>query len=476
MRKRKESKGKESVVEQIVKQPRMIQPEGSDLHQRQLPLWFDDAKFGIFIHWGVYSVPAFAPTKKTSSISLNCAEWYLRKLKMPFRDFSVTRKHHSEVYGKDFKYDNFAPMWKAEKWDPCDWADLFASIGARYIVFTAKHHDGFCNWPTESPSSNSWSVFDNGPRRDLVGELKLAVEKRNIHFGLYYSLFEWYNKMYLADKRSLRMNKPLNTPNFVNTVVFPQLKELVERYKPHVLWCDGDWEQESSYWRATEFLGWLYNASPVSDVVACNDRWGKDAKTKFGCFSNPIDRFSPTQVLPYKWECCFTIGTSWGYNSMEQSSEYLKSSEEIILMLVKTVCRGGNFLLNVGPLADGTIPLEQKKRLLEVGEWMNKYGDSIYKTQPCKKPCESSIDFWYTQNKSDGALHGFLLSFTGIAKVDGVHYICLDNIAPRGVGGIIKSVATDEECVWEHKDHGILIKLPENKLPAVFKFDGFTTK
>lgn len=399
------------------------------LHTRPLPSWYDDAKFGIFVHWGVYAVPAYAPTTNTTSISLNCAEWYMKKLKTPFRDHSVTRNHHNETYGPSVKYEDFAPLWKAEQWNPQQWADLFADSGANYVVFTSKHHDGFCNWPT-ALSAPHWSVADNGPKKDIVGLLKTAVENKGMKFGLYYSLYEWYNTKYLSEKRSEKKSgggekksgggekksggkkKKITHPDYVDTVVFSQLKELVQKYEPHILWCDGDWEQTAAYWRTEEFLGWLYNESPVAEFICANDRWGKDAKTKFGCFSAPEDRFSPTMVLPYKWECCMTMGKSWGFNAQE-TDDLTQTSSELIRKLITTVCFGGNFLLNVGPCADGTISAIQQQRLADIGAWMKINGEAIYHTKPCKFVRDKkNKKFWYTQKKDESVVYGFLLSTT----------------------------------------------------------------
>ncbi len=195
---------------------------------RVLPTWFDDAKFGIFIHWGLYSVPAFAPTTTSNSLSMNASEWYLRKLKMPFRDRSATRAYHYAKYGSDFEYENFAPLFTAEKWDPDAWAKEFRDCGAEYVVLTSKHHDGFCNWPTDMTLFPDFSVKSTGPRRDLVGDLSKSVRNQGMRFGLYYSLFEWYNSMYLSDK--IR-----KTTDYVSNIMFPQLYELVETYKPGML-------------------------------------------------------------------------------------------------------------------------------------------------------------------------------------------------------------------------------------------------
>jgi len=358
---------------------------------RSLPEWFHKAKLGIFIHWGVYSVPAFAPTKETNSICLNCSEWYLRKLKNPFTDRGVTRQRHEQLYGSNHPYEAFLSDFTADKWDPNQWAELFRKAGAGYVVFTSKHHDGFCNWPTKHPSQPKWTSAELN--RDFVGELRAAVEKSGLQFGTYYSLYEWYNSIY---------KKKATTNHYVQKVVFPQMKELVETYRPSILWLDGDWEKTSSYWHCGEFLF---------------------SRAK-GTFSVPRDRFSPDRPLGYKWECCVTIGKSWGYNAEENESHY-KSSSELIHLLVRTVCCGGNLLINVGPRADGTIPEPFEERLTNLGEWMAIHGSVIYDCDPCggvtcntDKHCREKIlsdassaaEQWYAQSaSSDNLYYMFLL-------------------------------------------------------------------
>lgn len=365
---------------------------------RPLPAWFDSDKFGIFIHWGVYAVPAFAPVTESTSISLNCAEWYLRKLKMSFKDHGQTRAYHARTYGESTDYYELAQHWKAEKWNPQEWANEFAQTGARYVVLTAKHHDGFTLWPTSYVTYADSSVADAGPKRDIVGELAAAVRSRGMRFGCYYSLLEWYNTLFLSTKKG----------DYVHEIVHPQMQELIETYRPDVLWCDGDWSKSAKYWGAEEFLQWLYQESSVRDSVVCNDRWGEGAKpARLGTYSCAVDRQKPDRVLPHKWECCYTIGKSWGFNA-QQTDQHYKSSARVLEDFVYTIAYGGNFLLNVGPQADGTLAPQEVRCLRDVGKWMKSNSEAIYSSTPLRVPsivCELGTAYFTKPKHQTGCVY-----------------------------------------------------------------------
>lgn len=173
----------------LMQLPAQYQPNWQSLDQREIPSWWRDAKFGIFIHWGIYSVPAYAPVNEVEGIYEKYAEHYYNRLlggNKLFLDF------HEKHYGKDFSYADFAPMFTAAYFNPNEWADLFKEAGAKYVVLTSKHHDGFCLWP--SAYSPRWNSTVTGPKRDLIGALSKATREAGLHFGLYYSLLEWVDE------------------------------------------------------------------------------------------------------------------------------------------------------------------------------------------------------------------------------------------------------------------------------------------
>ncbi|HZU26653.1 MAG TPA: alpha-L-fucosidase, partial [Bryobacteraceae bacterium] len=253
-------------------------PTWQSIDSRPTPAWFTAAKFGIFIHWGLYSVPSFAaPHQKNQN---PYAEWYWHSLtdgqhaQAPDGEGIATWQFHQRVYGPQFPYADFAPMFRAELFDPDRWADVFARSGAKYIVPTSKHHEGFALWPSADASrtwGRPWNAVEIGPKRDLLGDLTTAVRKRGLQMGFYYSLYEWYNPLWLSDKK-----------RYVSEHMFPQFRDVVTRYKPAIIFSDGEWEMDSADWRSPELLAWLFNESPSKDEVVINDRWGKDTRHKHG--------------------------------------------------------------------------------------------------------------------------------------------------------------------------------------------------
>ncbi|KAG5842336.1 hypothetical protein ANANG_G00176550 [Anguilla anguilla] len=260
-------------------------------------------------------------------------------------------------YPPGFTYQQFAPDFRAQFFDPDQWAELFEASGAKYVVLTSKHYDGFTTWG--SPHSWNWNSVDTGPHRDLVGDLGVAVRKRSLRYGIYNSLFEWFHPLYLSDKKS-----GFKTQEFVFSKVLPELHELVTRYKPDLIWTYGNAEAPDSYWNSREFLAWLYNDSPVKDSVVTNDEWGAGCSGKHGgYYSYYHQRVSLGQPSKHKWEKQTLVDTlSWGYRRNMRLNE-LRDLPSIIQDLVHAVAYGGNFLLNVAPTAEGTIPPVFEERL-----------------------------------------------------------------------------------------------------------------
>lgn len=203
--------------------------------------------------------------------------------------------------------------------------------------------------------------------------------------GFYYSLYEWYNPVYLHD-----------VPRYVSEHMMPQMKDLVERYHPSLLWTDGEWDRPSADWRSTEFLSWLFNDSPVRDQIAVNDRWGKETRGKHGGFYTSEYQASVPEgeqmSSRHKWEENQGIGRSFGYNRMETADDY-KSATALVHLLVDDVAKGGNLLLDIGPTADGLIPVIMQERLLQIGAWLKVNGEAIYGTHPWRQMAEGSVRF-----------------------------------------------------------------------------------
>lgn len=344
------------------------------IDSRPVPAWFEDAKFGIFIHWGLYSVPAYSPTARDGvGVYERYAEWYWRRWREPSGNQHYFTEFHNSVWGENFKYQDFVNYFRAEMFNPDDWADIFSKAGAKYVVLTSKHHEGFTLWPSQY--SWNWNAMDVGPHRDLLGDLSVSVKAKGIKMGYYYSLLEWYHPLY----------RPATIKQYIGQHMFPQMKELVNNYNPDIFWTDGEWDYTSEELESTQFLQWLFNESPVKETVAVNDRWGKETRSRHGgYFTTEYDLVhdgdSKGMKFERPWEECRGMAGSFGYNRNERLEDY-STSEELVHILVNKVARGGNLLLNIGPTADGRIPEIMQQRLSDIGSWLSVNGEAIYGTR-----------------------------------------------------------------------------------------------
>ncbi|KAK7002605.1 alpha-L-fucosidase [Biomphalaria glabrata] len=358
------------------------EPNWNSLDSRPLPSWYDDGKIGIFIHWGVFSVPAFG------------SEWFWwnwQGSKTPAYTYYMQQN-----YRPDFTYADFGPMFHAEFYKPDDWADIFQASGANYVVLVSKHHEGFTNWP--SKYSFNWNAMDVGPKRDLVGDLANSIRsKTNLKFGVYHSMFEWFHPLFLQDQAN-----NFQTQDFVRTKTMPELYELVNTYKPDIVWSDGEWMAPDTYWNSTEFIAWLYNDSPVKDTVVVNDRWGNNTRCAHGGFWDCDDRFTPGKLIGHKWENCMTLDKySWGFRANAKLQDIL-TIEELLSELANTVSLGGNLLINVGPTSFGQILPVYEERFRQLGAWLKVNGEAIYKSGIWTYQSDNATaHVWYT-TRTDG--------------------------------------------------------------------------
>ncbi len=333
-------------------------PSFDTIYQRKIPTWFNEAKFGVFIVWGVYSVPGWAPKGQY-------AEWYGHNI---LDAGSPAQKYHNRVWGPDFTYDQFVPLFTGEAFDANAWTSLIQKSGAKYVVTAANYHDGFAMYPTKysvSKFGDHWNAHDRGPKRDVLGELEAAGNARGLKMGIYYSLYEWWNPLY----QSGQLEK------YAREFLAPKFKEVVTRYQPPVMFLDGEWEHPYQTWHSDELAHWLYTESPVKDEVVVNDRWGW-TRGKYGDYLSSEyggGDYPPT----HPWQEDRGIGNSYGYNRNEDAWDY--NSRQTLVRLLSTVCgNGGNLLLDIGPTADGHIPPIMEERLLQIGEWLGKNGAAIY--------------------------------------------------------------------------------------------------
>lgn len=303
-------------------------------------------------------------------------------------------KYQEDYFPPKWTYQDFGPQLTMEFFNASAFADLVYAAGAKYFVFTSKHHDGFCNWP--STYTYGWNSMAIGPERDVLRELKDAFDLMHpeIHFGFYYSLYEWFHPLYNKDK-----NSNWTYREYALNKMLPEMTELVNLYEPHIFWSDGDWEAQPEYFGSQEFLAWLYNDSPVKDVVVTNDRWGQGTGQTHGGFYSGPDRYNPGTLQAHKWENAMTVDIeSWGYRRNAILSDILTPTE-ILSQLVTTVSCGGNILINVGPTKEGTISPIYEERIRQVGDWLSVNGEGIYSSIPWSYQNDTvNPDIWYTQN------------------------------------------------------------------------------
>ena len=438
----------------------IYQPNWESLDKRPVPTWFTDAKFGIFIHWGVYAVPGWSSKGQY-------AEWYQQGLQT---GDTARQKFHKAKFGNRTYYD-LANDFKAELFNPDEWAKVFEQSGAKYIVLTSKHHDGFTLWPSKDADRDwgfKWNAVDVGPKRDLIADLFKAVRKTTVHAGMYYSLYEWFNPLWKADKNKFAIEH-----------TWPQMKELINNYQPDVFWTDGDWEASDSVWKSKEFLTWLYNESPVKNKIIVNDRWGKGLRFKHGGIYTP--EYQPDlDFEDHAWEESRGMGYSYGYNREEDAWDY-NSAQSLVLQLIDKVSRGGNFLLDIGPDEHGKIPPIMQERLLQMGEWLKINGEAIYNTTRWKvhsqwsegnreykdrsgdmllkitidpDPGYAVKEVFYTYNANTNSLYAVLPKYPGNRK------IILKNIQLTN-GTIISFLSTKEMLQWQQIGENVEVMLPE---------------
>jgi len=416
-----------------------------------LPAWFNEAKFGIFVVWGPYSVPAWTDR--------GYAEWYGGKLasgQKPTVDF------HTRNYGPDFKYEKFAEQFKAELWDPDAWADLFARSGAKYVVTTAVYHDGFCLWPSpyaKTVNTDKWNATVTGPKRDLLGELNAACEKRQLKPGIYYSFMEWWHPLYASKDSAVKTR-------YAAEHLHPQFKDVVTRYKPWFIFLDGEWHHEHTFWQSEKLAAWLFNESPVRDRVVTNDRWGKTRGKHGMVFSSEYGGGHGWVDQP--WQEDRGIGHSYGYNRNENISDY-DSPEQLIHMLVRVASNGGNLLLDVGPTGDGRIPVIMQQRLLQIGQWLSVNGEAIYGSHRWSVAAAEGKTLRYTVKGKD--LYAICTAWPGTTLA-----LSVPQPAP---GTKITMLGYPDEITWRMHDDQLVIDVPQltiDRLPClhawVFKIPG----
>ena len=341
--------------------------------------WWRDARFGMFIHWGVYAVPA--GTYKGERIP-GIGEWIMRRAEIPVSE-----------------YKEYAKKFNPVKYDPDFWAELAADAGMKYMVITSKHHDGFALFPSDV---TDWDIEGATPYgKDLIGPLADAARDHGLKFGLYHSQAQdWTHpggaKAGMKEGEGWCEAHKGDFDEYLKNIAKPQVREILTRYKPAVLWWD------TPVWMNKERADLLRPLIGLRPGLITNNRLGGGYR---GDFSTP-EQHIPATGLDYDWETCMTMNGTWGYKSYDDN---WKSTKTLVRNLIDIASKGGNYLLNVGPKPDGTIPQASIDRLREIGEWMDVYGESIYGTtaSPCRRPAWGRITTEAGDDVSTLYLHVF---------------------------------------------------------------------
>jgi alpha-L-fucosidase len=428
--------------------PAHYEPTLESLNQHPLPEWYADAKLGIFIHWGLYSVPGWAPLvhpehdfESIDYITHNpYAEWYLNSMRL---EGSPTQAYHREHYGANYDYYNFAPVFNKEiqKWNPDVWAKIFSDAGARYVVLTTKHHDGFTLWPSSTPNPKLAADRQHATR-DIVGQLSNSVRKQGLRMGLYYSGgYDWtFVPGPIRIKEDYQKVKPQSEA--YGKYADAQVRELIQRYHPAVLWNDIDYPKSG---HALDIMAEYYNAVPDGVI---DDRFG----VKHSDFKSP-EYQTLSKISTTKWEECRGLGRSFGYNRAEGETETI-APDELIYLLVDIVSKNGNLLLDVGPEADGTIPSVQMERLQALGAWLKQNGEAIYGTHPWTRAEGDTADgIGVRFTRTDSAIYATLL---GKPKTNAV---IVRALAPAA-GTQISLLGSATPLTWSQQSRDLRINLP----------------
>jgi alpha-L-fucosidase len=444
-----------------------------------VPEWFKDAKFGIYFHWGVYSVPAYAN------------EWYPRNM---YIKKSNESKHHINIYGEPsaWPYSNFitgakdktgtfvqfAPVLKSQggNFDPEEWAQLFADAGARFAGPVAEHHDGFSMWASKA---NPWNARNMGPRLDLVGLLADAIRKKNMKLILSmhhaYNITGYYDSVPTSNDQKQQMLYGQLGKEKNEALWLKKHKEIIDNYKPDIIWQDFNLHKISPP-VVLDFLAYYYNkAAGWKKEVVATYKDGLNTK----CAVLDYERGGPIDITSNYWLTDDAISkTSWCYT---EGIRYY-SKKQVLHGFLDRISKNGNLLLNISPKADGTIPADQKDLLLSMGAWLRKYGEAVYATRAWEKygegptkmgaahgvfqePAEGNAkDVRFTRSKNNTELYAILLGWDKDQKEIVLTSLSSDSIDLKNLLSVQLINGTAGKYLplnFTHSKEGLIINLPE---------------
>lgn len=420
--------------------------------------WWREARFGMFIHWGVYAVPAgIYHGEEVNGIG----EWIMKNGQIPIEE-----------------YEQFAKQFNPMDFNADQWVKIIKDAGMKYLVITSKHHDGFGLW--DSKISN-YDVVDFAPYgQDILKALSDACNKNGIKFGLYHSIMDWHHPdaqafSYLKDDANKRTDNKNNFANYLEEYLKPQVKELIENYDPDILWFDGEWVEEFTHEQGQELYQYVRSLKPA---ILINNRvdkgragmqgMNKEDGVYAGDFGTPEQEILES-ASALDWESCMTMNDTWGFKKNDHN---WKSSELLIDNLIDVSAKGGNYLLNVGPTADGIIPEPSVERLQKIGKWLSVNGEAIYATEKLNGNYKQGDNIRFTKKMGENVYYAIVSEFSG-------SNINITGLMPNA-GSKIFVLGNEMNLEWEYIDNeGLFIELPDgadirkdDSTPFVIKIEG----
>lgn len=406
--------------------------------------WWRDDRFGMFIHWGVYAVPAGIYNNK--EVKGHNGEWIMNNAQIPV-----------------IEYEKFAKQFDPAKFDANEWAKTMKDAGMKYVVITSKHHDGFGLWDSKV---SDYDVVDFAPfGKDILKALSKACKKQGIKFGLYYSIIDWHHPEAQAinypnynNWEDLKANPKFSS--YLENYMKPQLKELIENYDPEIIWFDGEWIPDFTHEQGLELYQYVRSLKPS---ILINNRvdkgrsgmqgMNKEDKKYAGDFGTPEQEILET-TSTLDWESCMTMNDTWGFKT---NDHHWKSTEVLIHNLIDVTAKGGNYLLNVGPTAEGLIPKPSIDRLKQIGKWLKINGEAIYATEKLQNNYKQGDHIRFTKEKGKSVYFSIVMKKPGKT-------IILKNLRPDE-NSTIQLLGMEKSLKWEfNAEEGLKIVIPKEIL------------
>jgi alpha-L-fucosidase len=435
------------------------------LDQHKAPEWILDAKLAIFYDWGPYSIAGYGVKEWNRA---RYPDWYLAHMYGPQLDY------HRSTWGEDFHRDDFIPMFTAENFNAREVVELVKMSGAKYLVPFNKHHDGYSLWDSKYTQRDA---VDMMPGRDLTAELIKACKEAGIYYGFYFSVEDYEypminenNELYLrywqdqyvmppgnavkdevtgkisgkfiSDVHNRMVSGKIPVTNFMDEYMVPQAKDFIDKYDPDILWFDGEWHHNASYYKTPELVAYFYNKADGRKEVVANDRMGKDTRKHHGdIYTSETDVV--VDRIDHPWEECRSMSESYGYNRYDSLENYL-TADELIQMLVRIVAKGGNLNLMVNPDGSGKVNQIQVDLLKELGNWLKVNGEAIYGTRPYDVNCDNTQlgqPVWYTMRKDSAYAYAIIFDWPRSET-----FICREANIVRG--SEVKLLGYDKPIEW----------------------------